>query len=760
MSMRQGQSNPTIATVPSIEAPMSSPMPQWPPTSHAGYAMSSADMGSLADSSTPAQQFDSSISEALPYPPHFAWDPPPDSVTERQSHDRNSRKRRMSHDHDHPDYHHDCTYGTQNHGDRNETYNRSHVFKRRKIDERTQSNAEIHNHFHFNSRERSLSASRPSTIPSASLAPHSSKDILSAPTPSPPSGLSDAQQTSTMPSRTSSTISLNSQKTLINPMPTPSSHELDALQQTEGKNWTRSQRYENLLLRCGIGFPLWRPSPRHTADGEYVLDIGDVGVLIHDHPFNTLFSVTQPRDSPANRDGIPEGVDPPCVLKPRSITINREYHLPKTVLVRPEGAISKQVLVAGDSSSEHSVINFQLSDAEGALLMLPQGGTLHTLVTTTELRERIRLHWRDWFAFAEGKVDLEEGQALYLVTGMERCSAWAMAAWDSIWSYVRDESSSLQLTVAEATGACAWAFAPARCSTQSLSSQAPNSTSGSTPFQDQETVFTRGFRIDRSDGSISSRSPTILSVRSGKERDDDHGDSNSRGSGSQDPPTSDDSPSKGPSSHPSISGDDRTGPSNSQSTSLNHLTDKAQVLELELTPNLLSDEDSCIIHPCEIINNFAFELISKTKPALLDAGCAAYSHDEDWITIVQDGSSYGTQGALAIDVIYTMPMIDWDKEILETCKASQLQSQDNVIPVMVVLGDMDNTPVSSTADTLELQPDSPAYLPDDDDNETIVWKSDMLTSDRMPVHTPSKSNDSMVTIVDSSDFACDKLPWT
>ncbi|KAK1230444.1 hypothetical protein PQX77_006473, partial [Marasmius sp. AFHP31] len=363
-------------------------------------------------------------------------------------------------------------------------------------------------------------------------------------------------------------------------------------------------------------------------------------------------------------------------------------------------------------SIHNSVFTFHLSGSGGALLMLPQGGTRHTLVATTEFRTRVGQYWQDWYEFAKGKVDLEEGQALYLVTGFERCSTWAMAVWDSTSTYKHDELDSLELTVVKSTGACSWAYPPARCSTQSLSSLTINSDSA--PFQNQETVFIRGFRIDRFDGSTSSQSPTLLSVpRQEKNRNSDN-DSNSRGSGSRDRPAGGgSSPNSSTSTHPSIRGG---GPSGPQSDPLAPLVDKSRILELELNgQDLFDDSDDSITHPCRIINQFAFLLISKTEPALLDAGCAALSHDEDWIDIVRDSDEEFPSNVEIVkricsefkflidgNIIYTASMTDADRNLLEKSETTRLQKQGSALSVIVLvvcaaIGDHVTT-ISPTAD--------------------------------------------------------------
>ncbi|KAK1221934.1 Guanine nucleotide exchange factor lte1 [Marasmius sp. AFHP31] len=573
------------------------------------------------------------------------------------------------------------------------------------------------------------------------------------------------RQTTSLPNGVSISQSThaNSQDTLLDHTSSLPSYGSKSTLQTKGKGrmWTRSERYEFLLLRCKLGFPLWVPSPRCTPDGEYYMpEIGDVGVLSHGLPFNTIFNITQPLSSLANKDGVPEGFDPPCNLKSRWITIKERKNPSQIPLFQPRGAILDQKSrLATDGLSRcnfplytstscvlnprlhptRRVFTFDLSETEGALLMLPRGSILRNLENTAELGERARLQWRQWYDYANGQMNPEDGRALYLVTGVERCRTWAMAAWDAI--HTCDRLGSLELTVDGTTGACSWMFPPARCSTEV--SDPPTT---DILRSNQETVFIRGFWIDIFDGEVSLRSPG-LSSRPAKENDgNDNRSSNLGGSSSQGPSSSSSDSSSDPSSstHPSFHVNGCSGASDCQSDLLDPAIGKAQILELELNMNLSDDEDDSFVHPCKIINNFAFELISKTKPALLDVGFAALSHDEAWISIVEDSDEEFPSNVTIIqricskfkftidgDVIYTVSMTDADKELLaENREALRLQSQVDVISVSVlVMFAEDSNSISHTADQFEALSYEPSPL--------------------------ARSNGGSATLVDSYDHSLD-----
>ncbi|KAL0062250.1 hypothetical protein AAF712_010880 [Marasmius tenuissimus] len=462
---------------------------------------------------------------------------------------------------------------------------------------------------------------------------------------------STSRRSSALPSTASShTTPHSSPNRPHDPSSAPLS-ETESLPQPElsGDNCTErshSELYESLLLSYKLGFPRWMPSPHCASDGTYYTpEIGDVGFFkSHGLPFDTLFNITQPPSSPANRDGIPDGIDPPCRLEPRDV-IEEGFHSSPTALSRPEGAISRQDMTPisrlcspirrfFSNATIHSVFTFHLSNKEGALLMLPHGSTSRDLKNNRKLIDRAQRYWRQWYDFADRQVYLDDCQALYLITGVGRCTTWAIAAWDSITSHARDDLGLLKLTVDGTI--CKWAFPPSRCSTRTSRPPASNNSQSH-----QETVFIRGFRIDRFKRSTHSRPTGPSRQLPGVEKDGNNdGDSNSGGNDPRDPPCSGDS-SSDPSSltHPTSSGGGHSGASNPESDSLYPPGDRtAHTLELNL--NLYGDEDdsnsSQVTHPCGVINKFAFALVSCLKPALLESGCAAFSHDDDWINIIQE----------------------------------------------------------------------------------------------------------------------------
>ncbi|KAK1219995.1 hypothetical protein PQX77_017257 [Marasmius sp. AFHP31] len=437
----------------------------------------------------------------------------------------------------------------------------------------------------------------------------------------------------------------NSQEPLLM-APTPPSTSSPQTEATPSyiDDRTPGQRYASLLSACKLGYPLWKPSPRRTDTGkEHIINIGDVGVPYDLDPFHTLFNITTYSGGLTGNIRTPEGVDPPCDIR-GDVTIDTNYHEDGKLLARPQGSIARQTDSYLDLSARRSRgFGFRLSQKEGALLMLPRGSTLRKLQKTHEFKARLMRHWRSWYDFADVEGDLDEAQTLCLVTGVQQCRAWAMAVWDEMSENdPGGDSEFLTLTFDEVGDGCSWDRCPPRCSTQSLSS---NSNTGT-----HETVFIRAFWISRRDGSFSTRGSPPPAGRDGDSSGDGNFGRHSRHRlnpfgrfqgtryASQNPfnPFCSGSPSNTPSPPHNDSG--QSSPSADRSASGVSTSDRCQIDESSIIR--LGPEDTSkmlqVGHPCQVINALAFKLVSRALPFLLDAEFAAFSHDDDWISAVEN----------------------------------------------------------------------------------------------------------------------------
>ncbi|KAL0578178.1 hypothetical protein V5O48_003809 [Marasmius crinis-equi] len=544
-----------------------------------------------------------------------------------------------------------------------------------------------------------------------------------------------------------STSPTSSQDNLLTPRspPTsiPSPEAIIADGKGKMKTQTPSQRYVSLLFECGLGYPLWRPTPRRTRAGEeYIINIGDVGVVRDGLPFYTLFNITQPKDSLANRDGVPEGVDPPCIVQPRSVTVDDKSDEKGKSYIRPkESILSENVQEDVDGSR---VFNFTLTSTHGALLLLPRGSILETLEPGNEFTSRVQCHWHQWFDWAEQQGGLGDQRALYVVTGVEKCSAWAIAAWDSAADTENLQSLSLKLTVDGYDGGCSWAYSTARCETQSSARPTPSA---------EQTVFIRGFWINRYGGGNGSSPPPAPMDFGGDGGDDDgdnsggdcHDDDHPRGNGRQ----QDHSSSSGNSSSRTTGRSSASFSGRGHSGGQYFLSLDLPQSDMRITNSSGSGSNS-VTHPCTVINNLAFELISNIDPALLDAGCVVVSHDDDWMNIIRDSDGelpseaeiirrvstelkYVVQG----DTIYTSRMSNADTELIQQSLMS-VQTATTPIPLLIEFRETEVEPegviqtATSASTTVSEAPLLPPSGASDDRNEEKI--SDALNPDPSFLH--------------------------
>ncbi|KAL0565119.1 hypothetical protein V5O48_016912, partial [Marasmius crinis-equi] len=433
------------------------------------------------------------------------------------------------------------------------------------------------------------------------------------------------------------------------------------------------------------------PIPRRTGAGkEHTINIGDVGLVRDDLPFHTLFNIAQPKDSPVNGNRVPEGFDPPCIILPDDITMVDQSGEKDMCHIWPKESIMYENVQEDSNGSR--LFDFTLTSAHGALLLLPQGSILETLEARNEFLSRIQDHWHQWYDWVEQtkKVDLGDQQTLSIVTGVEKCFTWANASWDSAVGSANLPSLSLKLTVNGSDGRCSWAYPTSRCKTQSA--KLMSSGADSVPKQ---TVFIRGFRVDRR-GSIRGSSPPLTAMDLGSDNGDDdeslggngHDKDHFRGNGHQQ-------------NHSSSSGNSSshmTGRGSASSFGAGHSGGQSRSdfsqSDMWFTDFSGSGSNS-VIHPCNVINNLAFEIISNIDPALLDDGCAAVSHDDDWMSIIHNSDDklldetefirqiftelkYVVQG----DTIYTSKMSSKDTEIVQQSLIS-VQNTSTLIPLLV-----------------------------------------------------------------------------
>ncbi|KAK1219489.1 hypothetical protein PQX77_017803, partial [Marasmius sp. AFHP31] len=386
------------------------------------------------------------------------------------------------------------------------------------------------------------------------------------------------------------------------------------------------QRYASLLSNISLGHPLWKPSPRCTDTGEeYTVSIGDVGIYYDVYPFYTLFNITKPLGGITNGNQVPDGVIPHCDIH-GSVTVEANCYEKGQWLIWPRSSLLEQ---ATSDRGNSRVFTFHLSENEGALLVLPQGGTSRKLEKTYEFKSRILRYWRQWYDFANKEGDLDGSQSLRLVTGVEQCSTWAMAVWDAI-STGSGMLGPLELTVDNISGSGSWTRCPPRCSTRSLAS----ALLARDDNELRETIFVHAFWISRSLAtsitSLDSPFPNSGYSDEGGDREDD---SDRHHWNSRNPFNRS---SNNPFRHitsTSAQPRDSSGHFDCSNSRLDHIS---RPMDNNPRHIQLPAAFDTVYHPCQLINRLAFEIISKAQPALLDFGIAAISHENDWLSVQED----------------------------------------------------------------------------------------------------------------------------
>ncbi|KAF7373867.1 hypothetical protein MSAN_00598800 [Mycena sanguinolenta] len=257
-----------------------------------------------------------------------------------------------------------------------------------------------------------------------------------------------------------------------------------------------SRLYTRLLLPKGHGYPLFRPPPYDDLPPELHRQgttIGDVGVVRPDGSFDVIFNICRAGDDPLNRYGVPERFEKMSLL-PGDIATLVDCHRPGSDV--SSITISKRRLgvnAGGNvflSAAAGAVIDISTSSnsTEAAILVLPDGASRNDVRPLDSFRQYAIRHAHRWYDFVNGPLQrgVHNGD-LYLVTGTDKSSSWAIAAFEnrSVERSVSLELRAAQIGTAGTT--YSWEWDTMNC----ISHSGP-----ATPSETQnQTVFLRGFRV-------------------------------------------------------------------------------------------------------------------------------------------------------------------------------------------------------------------------------------------------------------------------
>ncbi|KIK62754.1 hypothetical protein GYMLUDRAFT_72504 [Collybiopsis luxurians FD-317 M1] len=264
-----------------------------------------------------------------------------------------------------------------------------------------------------------------------------------------------------------------------------------------------SELYARSLLLAKRGYALWKPQAQGVrlpdAYKREGVRIGDVGILNGFGGFTYLFNVFHSSDHPINLCRVPPNFKPlpmedyynveeePAEFEPGSHVASETSGISKSNIPFPEG----QASIPGVPEDVGAGLTFLSSASEGAFLVLPEGGKRIDHQHWIALYQYTAECAQTWFDFINGDrsqgglaMGLHEG--LYLVTGCDKARAWGVASFNN----ARPQGIPVRLdfipkAAEKAGGMSRYRFS--RCDHATASSGADNVQSGC--------VFLRGFRI-------------------------------------------------------------------------------------------------------------------------------------------------------------------------------------------------------------------------------------------------------------------------
>ncbi|THV06077.1 hypothetical protein K435DRAFT_44087 [Dendrothele bispora CBS 962.96] len=189
-------------------------------------------------------------------------------------------------------------------------------------------------------------------------------------------------------------------------------------------NQSDSNLYTRLLLPKGHGYPLWIPETDTNLPVEYRrygTRIGDVGIVTDDGGFDYLFNICLPANDPVNKGRVPRDFEP----LDTSLDIRNN-----PTRFKPGADISSSFIKKSRTgeTQESSTYTFTPSREEGAVLVLPEGGSRSDLRNQGEFRRYAAQNATSWYQFVNATLgwDISNG-SMYLVTGCDKTSSWGNA---------------------------------------------------------------------------------------------------------------------------------------------------------------------------------------------------------------------------------------------------------------------------------------------------------------------------------------------
>ncbi|KAK7030431.1 hypothetical protein VNI00_014175 [Paramarasmius palmivorus] len=390
-----------------------------------------------------------------------------------------------------------------------------------------------------------------------------------------------------------------------------------------------SVRYATLLFEEKNGYPLWCPEPNEDPSvprehSETGIQIGDVGILHRDTPFDFLFNIACAADHPINQGGVPPGFTP-LSLNNLSKTWHPHHRDYDSHVTAPKHTLmTSQVPKEELGSGINRMYTFTSSHQQGAILMLPEGSSLSKLESKAEFRKYAEQHARTWISWAQEHRGREYPSdidpSIYLVTGWEKSTSWGTASFFN----PSDSTTSLPFKVVEGANGShekySWghsSYCEARCHPN-----ARHSEDGDRRLN--QCVFLLGFKITtkRKNTQLKIRDLVDNKLEAGKVFDVPGGLA-SIGSSSVAA-----SPSQGYNMSTGHLG------GYSRASGIPHPSDiPVEDWQFPLTIDDTLSQHGPPFHLCDLINHFMLEVGRATGTS---DDSVAISHDDEWIALVDD----------------------------------------------------------------------------------------------------------------------------
>ncbi|KAK7436206.1 MAPK-activated protein kinase Srk1 [Stygiomarasmius scandens] len=197
--------------------------------------------------------------------------------------------------------------------------------------------------------------------------------------------------------------------------------------------------YPRMMFPRRKGYAMWYPEPDEGAPPEYRktgVQIGDLVLITGLGGLGYLFNICLPADHPVNAGRVPEDFKP---LK-YQLRIQKSTQDPGSFIPSSDSGILAEHINNGDKTwlsakvpeefGEGMVFNSNVP--EGALLILPEGGSTVDLYNQGKFYDYANNHALAWYKYVNGVLGYEaDNGSLYLVTGCDKSRCWGVSAFST-----------------------------------------------------------------------------------------------------------------------------------------------------------------------------------------------------------------------------------------------------------------------------------------------------------------------------------------